>query len=128
MVLVVSLLLSGLSSESLLYFVHMVIHIQNVYIREMNKGHNTSLTGPQDPQRVVMVGLAEGGGGGRLKMRRVEKRETTIYGLLLFHIHVKYKGILLYTLILQNTLMCLSTGTPKNNKFSSCSKWKIYYF
>ena len=27
-----------------------------------------------------------------------------------------------------NTLMCLSIGTPKNNKFSICSKWKIYYF
>ena len=27
-----------------------------------------------------------------------------------------------------NTLMCLSFGTPKNNKFSICSKWKIHYF
>ena len=26
------------------------------------------------------------------------------------------------------TLMCLSIGTPKNNKFSICSKWKIRYF
>ena len=26
------------------------------------------------------------------------------------------------------TLMCLSIGTPKNNKFSICSKWKIHYF
>ena len=26
------------------------------------------------------------------------------------------------------TLMCLSIGTPKTNKFSICSKWKIYYF
>ena len=26
------------------------------------------------------------------------------------------------------TVMCLSIGTPKNNKFSICSKWKIYYF
>ena len=26
------------------------------------------------------------------------------------------------------TLMCLSIGTPKNNKFSICTKWKIYYF
>ena len=25
-------------------------------------------------------------------------------------------------------IMCLSIGTPKNNKFSICSKWKIYYF
>ena len=25
------------------------------------------------------------------------------------------------------TVMCLSIGTPKNNKFSICSKWKIYY-
>ena len=24
-----------------------------------------------------------------------------------------------------NTLMCLSVGTPKNNKFSICSKWKM---
>ena len=24
--------------------------------------------------------------------------------------------------------MCFSIGTPKNNKFSICSKWKIYYF
>ena len=24
--------------------------------------------------------------------------------------------------------MCLSIGTLKNNKFSICSKWKIYYF
>ena len=23
---------------------------------------------------------------------------------------------------------CLSIGTPKNNKFSICSKWKIHYF
>ena len=26
------------------------------------------------------------------------------------------------------TLMCLNIGTPKNNKFSICSKWKIHYF
>ena len=26
------------------------------------------------------------------------------------------------------TLMCLSIGTPKDNKFSICSKWKIHYF
>ena len=26
------------------------------------------------------------------------------------------------------TQMCLSIGTPKNNKFSICSKWKIFYF
>ena len=26
------------------------------------------------------------------------------------------------------TLKCLSIGTPKNNKFSICPKWKIYYF
>ena len=26
------------------------------------------------------------------------------------------------------TLMCLSIGTPKNNKFSICFKWKIHYF
>ena len=26
------------------------------------------------------------------------------------------------------TLMCLSIGTPKNNKFSIGSKWNIYYF
>ena len=26
------------------------------------------------------------------------------------------------------TLMCLNIGTPKNNKFSICTKWKIYYF
>ena len=23
--------------------------------------------------------------------------------------------------------MCISIGTPKNNKFSICSKWKIHY-
>ena len=27
-----------------------------------------------------------------------------------------------------DTLMCVSIGTPKNNKFSICSKWKIHYF
>ena len=27
-----------------------------------------------------------------------------------------------------NTLKCLSIGTPKNNKFSICPKWKIHYF
>ena len=26
------------------------------------------------------------------------------------------------------TKMCLSIMIPKNNKFSICSKWKIYYF
>ena len=26
------------------------------------------------------------------------------------------------------TLMCLSIGAPKNNKFSIYSKWKIHYF
>ena len=26
------------------------------------------------------------------------------------------------------TVMCISIGTPKSNKFSICSKWKIYYF
>ena len=30
--------------------------------------------------------------------------------------------------MLQTTVMCLSIGTPINNKFSICSKWKIYYF
>ena len=25
-------------------------------------------------------------------------------------------------------MKCLSIGTPKNNKFFICSKWKIYYF
>ena len=25
-------------------------------------------------------------------------------------------------------LMCLSIGTPKNNKFSICPKWKIHSF
>ena len=25
-------------------------------------------------------------------------------------------------------ILCLSIGTPPNNKFSICSKWKIYYF
>ena len=25
------------------------------------------------------------------------------------------------------TMLCLSFGTPKNNKFSICSKWKIDY-
>ena len=24
--------------------------------------------------------------------------------------------------------MCLSIGTPKNNEFSICPKWKIHYF
>ena len=28
----------------------------------------------------------------------------------------------------KHTLMCLSIGTPKNHKFSICSKWKINYF
>ena len=27
-----------------------------------------------------------------------------------------------------HTLMCLSIGTPKNNQFSICPKWKIHYF
>ena len=27
-----------------------------------------------------------------------------------------------------DTLLCLSFRTPKNNKFSICSKWKIDYF
>ena len=26
------------------------------------------------------------------------------------------------------TLKCLSIGTPENNKFSICPKWKIHYF
>ena len=30
--------------------------------------------------------------------------------------------------LVRTTLMCLSIGTPKNNKFSICSKWKIHYF
>ena len=28
----------------------------------------------------------------------------------------------------ENTLKCLSIGTPKNNEFSICPKWKIHYF
>ena len=42
-----------------------------------------------------------------------------------------FYGILAYTLLQKKvyiTLMCLSIGTPKNNKFSICSKWKIHYF
>ena len=30
--------------------------------------------------------------------------------------------------LLRATVMSLSIGTSKNNKFSICSKWKIYYF
>ena len=30
--------------------------------------------------------------------------------------------------LIYGTLMCLGIGTPKNNKFSICSKWKIHYF
>ena len=30
--------------------------------------------------------------------------------------------------VIQYTVMCLSIGTPKNNKFSICSKWKINVF
>ena len=26
------------------------------------------------------------------------------------------------------TVKCLSIGTPRNDKFSICSKWKINYF
>ena len=42
-------------------------------------------------------------------------------------------GALIYFLLMgtfptEITLMCLSIGTPKNNKFSICSKWKIHYF
>ena len=38
----------------------------------------------------------------------------------LFKVSVGLNGI--------NTLICLSIGTPKNKKFSICSKWKIYDF
>ena len=31
-------------------------------------------------------------------------------------------------MVIRLTLMCLSIGTPKNNKFSICSKWKIHNF
>ena len=31
-------------------------------------------------------------------------------------------------IIFHITVMCLSIGTPKNNQFSICSKWKINYF
>ena len=49
--------------------------------------------------------------------------------------HAKLKNIAFHVLELLNVLqsfffavMCLSIGTLKNNKFSICSKWKIYYF
>ena len=29
---------------------------------------------------------------------------------------------------LEDTQMCLNIGTPKNNEFLICPKWKIYYF
>ena len=32
------------------------------------------------------------------------------------------------SIVVKPTLMCLSIGTPKNNKFSICPKWKIHYF
>ena len=38
------------------------------------------------------------------------------------------RGQLIKCFITSYTLMCLSIGTPKNNKFFICSKWKIYYF
>ena len=25
-------------------------------------------------------------------------------------------------------VLCLNSGTPENNEFSICDKWKIYYF
>ena len=31
-------------------------------------------------------------------------------------------------IIFSLTLMCLSIGTPKNDKFSICPKWKIHNF
>ena len=30
--------------------------------------------------------------------------------------------------LVSNTLMCLNIGAPKNNKFSICTKWKLYFF
>ena len=38
------------------------------------------------------------------------------------------KYFLHFEKVAENTLMCLSIGTPKNKKISICSKWKIHYF
>ena len=42
------------------------------------------------------------------------------------HLNTSYNNLLL--IMGQITVKCLSIGTPKNNKFSICSKWKINYF
>ena len=45
----------------------------------------------------------------------------------LLYIYIRMYNAL-YSSDPMGTLMCLSIGTPKNNKFSICSKWKIHYF
>ena len=58
------------------------------------------------------------------------ERYATVYNDLIEEVSI----VLHYTLKIllpretEATLMCLSIGTPKNNKFSIWSKWKIHYF
>ena len=42
--------------------------------------------------------------------------------------HSKCKRVKKLNDVVKYPLMVLSSGTAKNNKFSICSKWKIYYF
>ena len=48
--------------------------------------------------------------------------------LLLAFSAVKPKNFRTDRELSEYTLKCLSIGTPKNNKFSICPKWKIHYF
>ena len=50
------------------------------------------------------------------------------YNLKVHTVNPLYNDTHYNSKILYTTVMCLSIGTPKNNKFSICSKWKIYYF
>ena len=55
--------------------------------------------------------------------------DTALRGILVlvFLYHAAWPEILIRGGI-EDTLKCLSIGTPKNNKFSICPKWKIHYF
>ena len=53
-------------------------------------------------------------------------RLGVMHALVKFHEYIPYSlGVMART---RFTLMCLSIGKLKNNKFSICSKWKIHYF
>ena len=86
------------------------------------------------PITIVLFDLRPGTKIGITKKKNDKKLNSRIFFFFRFRFLIKIQLLessklefLDYEMLILS-LMCLSIGTPKNNKFSICSKWKIHYF